>query len=123
MGLSHKFFLKDIYVFDGEFPLIHCRINLQLGRFPASGHSSILGIVPEFSQSDRISFVGQDQSRPEWLQWAFQKAFSDKDYQAFNKEKYMDLVDSFRDTDGARKLIKENIEIYRQTYNDLGLIF
>ncbi len=35
----------------------------------------------------------------------------------------MDLVDSFRDTDGARKLIKENIEIYRQTYNDLGLIF
>ncbi len=35
----------------------------------------------------------------------------------------MDLVDSFRDTDGARRLIKQNIEIYRQTYNDLGLIF
>ena len=61
--------------------------------------------------------------RVEWLKWAFQKAFSDKEYQAFNKEQYMDLVDSFRDTEGARKLIRENIEIYRKTYKELGLIF
>jgi len=61
--------------------------------------------------------------RVEWLKWAFQKAFKDEIYQQFNKDKYMDLVDSFRDTEGARQLIGENIEIYRKTYKELGLIF
>jgi len=61
--------------------------------------------------------------RVEWLKWAFQKAFKDEIYQQFNKDKYMDLVDSFRDTEGARQLIGENIEIYRKTYKEFGLIF
>ena len=60
--------------------------------------------------------------RVAWLQWAFQKAFDDEDYQAFNKKKFMDLIDSFRDTEGAKMLISETIEIYRETYKDLGLI-
>ena len=33
--------------------------------------------------------------RLKWLQWAFQKAFSQPSYQAFNKKKFMDLIDSF----------------------------
>ena len=60
--------------------------------------------------------------RVAWLQWAFQKAFDDEDYQAFNKKKYMDLIDSFRDTEGAMMLISDTIDIYRKTYKDLGLI-
>ncbi len=60
--------------------------------------------------------------RVKWLQWAFQKAFYTKSYQAFNKRKFMDLIDSFRDTEGARKLINETAASYRKTYKEMGLI-
>ncbi len=60
--------------------------------------------------------------RVKWLQWAFQKGFYTQSYQAFNKKKFMDLIPSFRDTDGARTLINETMEIYRKTYKEMGLI-
>jgi tripartite-type tricarboxylate transporter receptor subunit TctC len=60
--------------------------------------------------------------RVKWLQWAFQKAFDDADYQAFNKKKFMDLIDSFRDTEGSKQLISDTIATYRKTYKELGLI-
>ena len=65
---------------------------------------------------------GTPPDRVKWLQWAFQSAFSEPGYRAFNKTKDMDLIDSFRDTDGARRLITETIGIYRQTYKEVGLI-
>ena len=34
----------------------------------------------------------------------------------------MDLINSFRDTDGAKALINETIKTYKQTYKELGLI-
>lgn len=60
--------------------------------------------------------------RVKWLQWAFQKAFFTPGYQAFNKKKYMDLIDSFRDTEGSRKLIEETVAGYRAAYKAIGLI-
>jgi tripartite-type tricarboxylate transporter receptor subunit TctC len=60
--------------------------------------------------------------RVKWLQWAFQKSFFSPEYQAFNKKKYMDLIDSFRDTQGTRELIEETIGGYRATYKEMGLI-
>ena len=33
----------------------------------------------------------------------------------------MDLIDSFRDTDGAKTLINETIKTYKQTYKETGL--
>lgn len=60
--------------------------------------------------------------RVKWLQWAFQKAFFTPGYQAFNKKKYMDLIDSFRDTEGTRKLIDETVAGYRAAYKEMGLI-
>ncbi len=60
--------------------------------------------------------------RVKWLQWAFQKAFYDPGYQAFNKKKYMDLIDSFRDTEGSRKLLTDTIALYRKTYKEIGLV-
>ena len=59
---------------------------------------------------------GVPADRVEWLQWAFQKGFYTDSYQAFNKKKFMDLIPSFRDTDGARTLINETMEIYKKTY-------
>ena len=60
--------------------------------------------------------------RVKYLQWAFQKGFFTDSYQKFNKSKFMDLIPSFRDTEGARTLINETMEIYRQTYKEMGLI-
>ena len=34
----------------------------------------------------------------------------------------MDLIDSFRDTKGARELIEETIVGYRNAYKEMGLL-
>ena len=60
--------------------------------------------------------------RVKYLQWAFQKGFHTDSYQAFNKKKFMDLIPSFRDTEGARKLIIETMEVYKKVYKEMGLI-
>ena len=59
--------------------------------------------------------------RVAWLQWAFQKAFCEKSYQDFNESKYMNLIESFRDSDGARELITATIAQYRDVYKQLGM--
>ncbi len=65
---------------------------------------------------------GVPEDRLKWLQWAFQKAFFQPSYQAFNEKKYMNLIDSFRDTEGAIELINATAQIYRDTYKRMGLI-
>ncbi len=60
--------------------------------------------------------------RVKYLQWAFQKGFHTDSYQAFNKKKYMDLIPSFRDTEGARMLINETMDVYKKVYMEMGLI-
>lgn len=64
---------------------------------------------------------GAPADRVEWLRWAFQKAFCEKSYQDFNESKYMNLIESFRDTDGARELITSTIAQYRGVYKEMGL--
>ncbi len=65
---------------------------------------------------------GVPADRLEWLKWAFQKGFEQPSYQAFNKKKFMDLIPSFRDTEGAITLIDDTMDIYRKTYKEMGLI-
>ena len=65
---------------------------------------------------------GVDADRLEWLQWAFQKAFFQESYQAYNEKKFMNLIDSFRDTEGSIELINATAQIYRDTYKAMGLI-
>ena len=60
--------------------------------------------------------------RVKYLQWAFQKGFQTDSYQAFNKKKFMDLIPSFRDTEGARKLINDTMGVYKKVYKEMGLI-
>jgi len=59
--------------------------------------------------------------RVEWLQWAFQKAFCQPSYQAYNEKKFMNLIESYRDTAGTRELITNTIAQYRDVYKELGL--
>jgi tripartite-type tricarboxylate transporter receptor subunit TctC len=40
------------------------------------------------------------------------EAFQTESYQEFNRSKYMHLIDSYRDTEGSRELIRNAIGIY-----------
>ena len=59
--------------------------------------------------------------RVKWLQWAFQKAYCQPSYQKFNENKYMTLIESYRDTAGARDLINTTVSQYRDVYKQMGL--
>ena len=59
--------------------------------------------------------------RVKWLQWAFQKGFCQPSYQKFNENKYMTLIESYRDTAGAKELITTTVGQYRDVYNQMGL--
>jgi len=65
--------------------------------------------------------AGAPEDRVKWLQWAFQKAYCEKSYQEYNEGKFMTLIESFRDTDGARELITSTISQYRDVYKEMGL--
>ena len=64
---------------------------------------------------------GVPKDRVRFLQDACKAAFSEKGYAAFNRKKYMHLIDSFRDRAGSVKLIKNAVKIYRKVYKDLGI--
>ncbi|WP_299143032.1 tripartite tricarboxylate transporter substrate binding protein [uncultured Tateyamaria sp.] len=59
--------------------------------------------------------------RVEWLQWAFQRGYCEDSYQAFNESKFMTVIDSYRDTDGAKELITRSVSQYRDVYKAMGL--
>ncbi len=65
--------------------------------------------------------AGTPEDRVKWLQWAFQKAYCQEDYQAYNESKFMTLIESFRDTDGSKDLITETVAQYRDVYKEMGL--
>jgi tripartite-type tricarboxylate transporter receptor subunit TctC len=59
--------------------------------------------------------------RVKWLQWAFQRAYCQDSYQKFNDSKFMNVIDSYRDTQGAIKLIETSIKQYRDVYKAMGM--
>ena len=80
-----------------------------------------LEFEPLFRFRGFYTHVGVPEDRVKWLQWAFQKAFCQQSYQDFNESKFMNLIESFRDTDGAKELISSTIKQYRDVYKEMGL--
>ena len=64
---------------------------------------------------------GVPKDRVTFLQNTCKAAFSEKSYAAFNRKKYMHLIDSFRDRAGSVKLIKNSVKIYRKVFKELGI--
>jgi len=60
--------------------------------------------------------------RVQYLKWAFQKGYHTDGFLKFNKSKFMDLIPSFRDTEGSAKLINETMDVYMKTYKAMGLV-
>jgi tripartite-type tricarboxylate transporter receptor subunit TctC len=59
--------------------------------------------------------------RVDWLKWAFQRAYCEDSYQAYNESKFMTVIDSYRDTNGAIDMINGAIAQYRDVYKERGL--
>lgn len=56
-----------------------------------------------------------------FLEEACKAGFDTADYQAFNKSKFMDLIDSYRDSEGSKALINDAVATYRDMYEKLGI--
>lgn len=56
-----------------------------------------------------------------YLEAVCREAFNTESYQAFNRDNYMDIIDSYRDRAGSVKLIDEAAEAYKAMYKKLGL--
>ncbi len=80
-----------------------------------------LDIEPLFRYRGFYVAKGVPEDRLAWLQWAFQKAFFQPSYQEFNESKFMNVIDSFRDTPGTIELINSTADIYRARYKEMGL--
>lgn len=59
--------------------------------------------------------------RVDWLKWAFQRGYCEDSYQAYNDSKFMTVIDSYRNTDGAKELITRSVAQYRDVYKAMGL--
>ncbi len=108
----------------GDFKPILTLLAERPGAFPDTPSMTDVGLTFTPLMRFRGFYVHKDAppDRVKYLQWAFQKGFYTASYQAFNKKKFMDLIPSFRDTEGARKLINETMEIYKATYKEMGLV-
>ena len=57
----------------------------------------------------------------EFLSSACAAGFNTDAYQAFNRKKFMHLIESYRDTDGSIDLINDAVATYREMYKMLGI--
>ena len=73
-----------------------------------------------WSIEELISFIAPA-DRVDWLKWAFQRGYCEDSYQKFNESKFMTVIDSYRDTAGAIKLINSSIDQYREVYKSMGM--
>ena len=65
---------------------------------------------------------GVPQNHIAYLEAALRKVYDSKAYQDFNRRNYMHLLDSYRDSEGARELMQESIETYRKAFKMMGII-
>lgn len=52
--------------------------------------------------------------RQKYLEWALKKAWNSDSFQKFNRQKYMHLIDSYRDIEGGKELVRDTIKIYQK---------
>ena len=57
----------------------------------------------------------------DYLQAVCKAAFDTDSFQKFNKSKFMDLIDSYRNTEDAKTLISNAAETYKAMYDRMGI--
>lgn len=81
-----------------------------------------LDIAPLLRWRGFFARKGTPEDRVKLLERAFAEAWNSPEFQAFNRKQFMHLINSYRDTAGARKLINDDVKTYREIYKELGLI-
>lgn len=61
------------------------------------------------------------EERKRYLERACREAWNTEQFQEFNRNKFMHLINSYRDTEGARKLLRNAVDTYIDVYEDIGL--
>jgi tripartite-type tricarboxylate transporter receptor subunit TctC len=64
---------------------------------------------------------GVPQDRLKYLEWAFHEAWESDSFQKFNHSKYMHLINSYRNMEDGKKLIRDAIASYSIVYKELGV--
>lgn len=108
----------------GDFKPIITLLNERPGAFKDTPSMKDVGldIKPLFRFRGFYVKKGVPEDRLKYLQWAFQRAYCQDSYQAYNEKKFMTLINSFRDTDGSKELITDTVGIYQSLYKELGLM-
>jgi tripartite-type tricarboxylate transporter receptor subunit TctC len=107
----------------GNFKPILTVFNERPGVFSDVPTHKEMGMDFEPLLRFRGFYVHKDapSDRVDWLKWAFQRAYCEDSYQAFNDSKFMNVIDSYRDTAGAVDMINAAIVQYRDVYKEMGL--
>ena len=107
----------------GDFKPILTIFNERPGVFADVPTHKEMGMDFEPLLRFRGFYVHKDApaDRVKWLQWAFQRGYCQDSYQKFNDSKFMSVIDSYRDTDGAKTLINGAIKQYREVYKAMGM--
>lgn len=81
-------------------------------QVPAMGD---VGMAGEPLLRFRSFFAGRSvpEKRLAWLEQALRAAWQSEAFQSFNRSKYMDVIESYRDRAGAEQLLEEAILTYR----------
>jgi tripartite-type tricarboxylate transporter receptor subunit TctC len=108
----------------GDFKPIITLLNERPGAFADTPSMKDVGldIKPLFRFRGFYVKKGVPEDRLKYLQWAFQRAYCQDSYQAYNEKKFMTLINSYRDTAGSQKLINDTVGIYQALYKELGLM-
>ncbi len=64
---------------------------------------------------------GVPDDRLEYLEQVFAAGFQHDSFQAFNENKYMHLIDSYRNTEDSVSLLNGAVETYQAVYEELGI--
>jgi tripartite-type tricarboxylate transporter receptor subunit TctC len=112
------------YIESGDMKAVLTFLDERPSIFPDAPCLKDLGVKMEALLRFRGFFArkGVPQDRLKYLEWALHEAWKSDSFQKFNRSKYMHLVNSYRDMEGGKKLIRDTINTYMPVYKELGII-
>ncbi len=111
------------YIESGDMKSILTLLNDRPKAFSDTQSLKDIGLEmePLFRFRGFFARKGVPQDRLQYLEWAFRKAWESDSFQKFNRSKYMHLIDSYRNIEDGKKLIREAIKSYKVVYKELGI--
>ncbi len=112
------------YIESGDMKPVLTFLNERPAAFQDVPCLKDIGVAmePLFRFRGFFARKGVPQDRLKYLEWAFHEAWKSDSFQKFNRSKYMHLINSYRDMEDGKKLIRDTINTYVPVYKELGII-